>query len=70
MAAARNALEHSLKLNPADPGNRLKWAQLLFISGEREQARQVLLGLRGVKFLANEQKTLKELLAAYNISDH
>lgn len=67
MAAARAALAQSLRLNPANPSNRLKWAQLLFIAGERAPARQLLLDLRDANLTAEERKTLNELLAAYNM---
>jgi hypothetical protein len=70
MAAARNALERSLALNPANASNRLKWAQLIFIAGERKEAQQLLLKLRHENFSADEQKTLNELLATYNIAGH
>lgn len=66
MAAARGALGRSLALNPANSSNRLKWAQLIFLSGEREQARQLLLALRNENLLADEQLTVNELLATYN----
>lgn len=70
MAAARNALGRSLTLNPSNLSNRLKWAQLILISGEREQARQLLLELRGENYSAEERKTLNELLATFNIVGH
>jgi hypothetical protein len=70
MAAARNALGHSLALNPTNPSNRLKWAQLIFIAGERELALELLLKLRNEKLLADERNTLNELLATYNIAGH
>ncbi|MBK8399885.1 MAG: pilus assembly protein PilF [Propionivibrio sp.] len=63
MAAAREALGRSLLLNPANPSNRLKWAQLLFIAGERDQARQLLIKLRDVDLSAEERKTIDELLS-------
>lgn len=70
VAAARDSLRRSLKLNPASPSNRLKWAQLVFIAGEREQALHLLLELREENFSADERKTLTELLATYNIGHH
>lgn len=70
LAAARSALGLSLTLSPANPSNRLKWAQLILISGEREQARQLLLELRDENYSAEERKTLDELLAAFNIARH
>ena len=67
LAAAGQALGQSLALNPGNPSNRLKWAQLLFIAGEREPARQLLLDLREQNFSAAERQTLNELLAADNM---
>jgi thioredoxin-like negative regulator of GroEL len=64
LAAARGALGQSLALNPGNSSNRLKWAQLVLISGEREQARRLLLELRGENLSADERQTLNELLAA------
>lgn len=68
LPAAGAALAQSLKLNPANPSNRLKWAQLLFIAGERAPARQLLLDLRDANLAAEERKTLNELLAADNMA--
>lgn len=70
MAAARRALGQSLKLDPANPSNRLKWAQLLFIAGEREPARRLLLELGSENLLSDDRKTLTKLLATYNIAKH
>ena len=67
MASARAALGRSLKLNPAESSNQLKWAQLLLISGEGEAAGTVLSGLRTENLSIEERKTLAELLAAINI---
>lgn len=64
LAAARSALGQSLTLNPGNPSNRLKWAQLVLISGEQEQARRLLRGLQGENLSAEERQTLNELLAA------
>ncbi len=65
MPAARAALSTSLKLNPGNPSNRLKWAQLLYLDGEREPARALLLALQGENLSSEERKTLGELLASY-----
>lgn len=67
MIAARNALGQSLALNPANPSNRLKWAQLLLLSGQQEQARHLLLELRAENFSADERQTINELLATFKI---
>jgi hypothetical protein len=68
LAAARRALGQSLALNSSNPSNRLKWAQLLMISGELAQARQLLQALRTEYLSAEERKTLSELLAALNMT--
>lgn len=70
MPAARTALSQSLALNPGNPSNRLKWAQLLVISGEKNDARKLLLKLRGENYSADERKTFNELLAADNMTGH
>lgn len=64
LAAARSALGQSLALNPGNPSNRLKWAQLLLISGDQEQARHLLRELQGENLSADERQTLNELLPA------
>jgi Tfp pilus assembly protein PilF len=70
VAAAGQALGQSLALNPSNPSNRLKWAQLLVISGELAQARQLLQTLSPGYFSADERKTLDELVAALNMTAH
>ncbi|WP_254425582.1 pilus assembly protein PilF [Polaromonas sp. A23] len=70
VVAARSALGQSLALNPSNQSNRLKWAQLLMISGERVQARQLLQALSNGYFSADERKTLDELLATLNMTAH
>jgi len=64
LAAARRALGQSLALNSGNPSNRLKWAQLVLISGEREQAMRLLHELKGESLSSEERQTLNELLAA------
>lgn len=68
MPAARKALARSLALNPSNASNRLKWAQLLYLDGEREPARLLLLELRDNKLITEERTTLNELLATYTIA--
>jgi hypothetical protein len=70
MLAARGALGRSLALDPSNPSNRLKWAQLRLISGEHRQALELLLQLRDENFSTSERKTLNELLAAPRIVGH
>ncbi len=67
LASAVGALRQSLALNPSNLSNRLKWAQLILLSGEREQARQLLLALKDQYYSAQERDTLDELLAAVNM---
>jgi hypothetical protein len=64
LVAARSALGQSLTLSPGNPSNRLKWAQLVLIAGEQEQARRLLLELQGENLSADERQTLNELLTA------
>lgn len=68
LVAARQALGASLTLNPGNASNRLKWAQLLIISGQNSEARLLLLALRDQSFSADERDTLNELLAKVNIA--
>jgi len=63
LPAAFAALGQSLTLVPSNASNRLKLAQLRFIAGERDQAYQLLLELRGERLSMDERKTLDELLA-------
>lgn len=67
LAAAKTALGQSLALDPGNPSNRLKWAQLLWLGGERQAGRMLLLELRSSRLTAEERKTLEQLLAAGNI---
>ena len=67
LLAAHKALQQSLSLNPSNLSNRLKWAQLILLFGEKEQARQLLAALKDQHFSAQERDTLDELLAAVNM---
>ena len=69
MPAARKALATSLALNPSNPSNRLKWAQLLYLDGERDAARVLLVALQSQNLSTEERKTLDELLTSYARSD-
>ena len=64
LVAARLALGKSLALMPLNPSNRLKWAQLKLISGEREAAQTLLRDLQGERLSVEERKTLNELIAS------
>lgn len=70
LVAARTAVGKSLELNSENPSNRLKWAQLLYISGEQIAAKQLLLELTEENLSGEERKTLTELLAEININHH
>ncbi|KXB31452.1 pilus assembly protein PilF [Dechloromonas denitrificans] len=60
--AARAALGAAMALAPTNASNRLKWAQLLYLAGEHEQAQKLLLELREERYSTEERKTLDELL--------
>lgn len=62
LAASRVALGRSLALVSTNASNRLKWAQLLHLSGEYEQAQKLLLELSGEHFSPDERKTIDQLL--------
>lgn len=70
LPAAFAALGQSLALVPSNTSNRLKLAQLRFIAGERDQARQLLLELRGERLSVEERKTLDELLAGLGMLEN
>ena len=46
LPAAQGALAKSLQLVPTNASNRLKWAQLIFLDGRRDEAAQLLKDLR------------------------
>lgn len=64
LPAAREALHSALEFAPLNPSLRLQWAQLDFIAGEKNQARTLLLELRGERLTPEERKTLDGLLGA------
>lgn len=64
MYSAKDALNRALAFSPSNPSNRLKMAQLFYISGERDHALQWLLELRGERLQQDEKKTLSDLLTA------
>lgn len=67
LVAARKALSQSLRLDTLNPSNRLKWAQLQYISGEYALARQSLLAVREMRLTVAEHKLVEELLGTITI---
>jgi len=63
LPAAKVALGKSLQLGPANPSNRLKWAQLILLEGRRDEAVQLLKALRNALLSDSEKKTAAKLLA-------
>lgn len=70
LKAARESLAKSLKLSPGNSSNQLKWAQLLLLSEQREEAKRLLIALRNAKLSSEERKTRKELLATFGVTEH
>jgi hypothetical protein len=62
-AAAKEALARSLQLNPANPSNRLKWAQLILLEGRRDEAAHLLKALENSRLGSSERRTATKLLA-------
>lgn len=69
LKGAMSALKNSLERNPAHPSNRLKWAQLVFISGDIEQARKLLIDLRSSRLSPEEMNIREDLLARSHIAE-
>jgi len=63
LADAQAALAKSLKLNPVNPSNRLKWAQLILLEGRRDEAVQLLKALQNARLSSGEKRTTAKLLA-------
>lgn len=63
LPAAKQALAASLKLAPANPSNRLKWAQLILLEGHSEEAMRLLQALQNTPLSSSEKKTMRELEA-------
>jgi Tfp pilus assembly protein PilF len=61
--AAQKALAKSLQLVPTNPSNRLKWAQLIFLEGRRDETAQLLKALRNAPLSSSEKRTAAKLLA-------
>lgn len=68
LVAAQAALSKSLNINQSNPSNRLKWAQLALLSGNPEQARELLIDLKESQLSAQERITRTELLTGLNIT--
>ena len=69
IVAAQKSLEHSLTLNPKAPSNQLKLAQLLFLSGDRDKAVQLVTHLPSARLSKNELATFNNLLVALKLAD-
>ncbi|UCV29286.1 hypothetical protein [Ferribacterium limneticum] len=69
LVAARAALGAAMALVPTNASNRLKWAQLLYLAGEHQQAQKLLFVLREERFSIDERKTLDELLGQLSMLD-
>ena len=69
LAAARESLDKSLRLIPGNSSNQLKWAQLLILSGELENAKELLVTLRHAKLSREERITRDELLGSFGITE-
>lgn len=63
LPAAKAALAKSLQLAPQNPSNQLKWAQLVFLEGNKEEALNLLKALRNAPLSSSEKKTAANLLA-------
>lgn len=63
VGAARRALSLSLALDHLDTSNRLKWVQLLLLSGQLTEARQALTTLDERAYHGEEKITLTKLRA-------
>jgi hypothetical protein len=69
LPAAKGALAKSLQLVPANPSNRLKWAQLILLEGRRDEAARLLKALQAAPLSGSEKGTLTRLLACLE-GDH
>ena len=69
LEAAKSALRKSLALIPGNPSNRLKWAQLVYLSGDKKQATRLLLELRNAALSAEERDTRRKLLSSLGVAE-
>lgn len=60
--AAHAALAKSLQLNPGNASNRLKWAQLIFLEGQKDDAARLLKHLDQTSLSNDEKRTAINLL--------
>lgn len=67
MAAAKAAIVQSLTLNPTSSSNKLKWAQLQYISGNPRSAIAILDDLRDATLTQNERETINDMRGASTI---
>ena len=63
LPAAKAALAKSLQLVPQTPSNQLKWVQLVFLEGNKEEALNLLKALRNAPLSSSEKKTAANLRA-------
>jgi hypothetical protein len=68
--AAKQALSQSLALAPDNPSNRLKWTQLLLLSGDIKGARETLQALSRNHYYGEERQTISALSAALFPTGH
>lgn len=69
LAGAKISIHAALGLMPTDASHRLKWAQLIFLSGEKQEAHRLLRELKGNSFSKEENNTLNELLFSLESSE-
>ena len=65
-----SALKSSLALVPHNNSNKLKWAQLTFLAGDFDAARDLLLQLSKMRLSADEKQLLIALLSDQRLSQH
>lgn len=66
LPAAKSSIRQALTLQPTDTSNRFKWAQLVYISGEKGVAKKLLNDLQGQPLSSEEKKTFDELLNSFD----
>lgn len=69
LKGAMAALKSSLALISTNPSNQLKWAQLVYISGDLREAKKLLLPLREARLTAEERKTLEDIRVSLEVAE-